>query len=79
MTPDEQTIIDLTRENQSLRAQLATAKEFKAYVDREMNRAEMPSGFEDGNTWDDFDTSERVSILVDSYLQLDSLVNQGSK
>jgi hypothetical protein len=70
MTPDEQTILRLTREVATLLRKLTEAETELLYVGMACSRADVPNGFEDGNSWDDYSESERVGLLADSYLRL---------
>lgn len=70
MTIDEQIIMNLTREVGQQKQTIQDLLNQRTIIDRYLNEADMPSGFEDGNSWDDFDQSERMGILVESYNRL---------
>lgn len=71
MTPDEETILRLTRENSSLRAKLKERENSILQAERKMSVVGIPHGFEDGNSWDDLDFDERISLLCEWYKQLE--------
>lgn len=70
MTPDEQTILRLTRENDQMQLRLVEAVQSLTRIGIHCSRAGMPNGFEDGNSYDDYSDSERVGLLADAYLRL---------
>lgn len=67
MTTDEQTIIDLTRENGRLKRENDELKRAKLNAEISMRKVGVPSYFEDGNDGDDLSFTEQVSILCDMY------------
>jgi hypothetical protein len=67
MTTDEQTIIDLTRENGRLKRENDELKRAKLNAEIAMRKVGVPSYFEDGNDGDDLSFTEQVSILCDMY------------
>mgnify|MGYP001557948300 CR=1 FL=1 len=65
MSSDEQLIIDLSRENASLKADKEQRKSSDLRAEIAMSEVKVPNGFEDGNSWDDYGFHERVHILCD--------------
>jgi len=80
MTTDEQSIIDLTRENGRLKRENEELKRAKLNAEIAMRKVGVPSYFEDGNDGDDLSFTEQVSILCDMYEREKSRqTNQGQR
>ena len=67
MTPEEQIILKLTRENLALEAKIKDLECERSSAEMHLAEADVPTGFEDGNSWDDLDFSERVGVLCGMY------------
>lgn len=67
MTLEEESIVNLTKENLSLKKQIATLKDEQSRAEMMLSRVGVPSGFEDGNSWDDYCFNERVNLLCRMY------------
>lgn len=76
MTPDEQTIINLTRENGRLTRENEELKREQTVAGMALAKVGVPSYFEDGNDGDDLCFTERVSILCRWYEQGKSRLNR---
>lgn len=72
MTDDEQTIINLTRENERLKRRNKELEREQTIAGITMSKIGVPSYFEDGNDGDDLCFTERVSILCGMYKQIKS-------
>ncbi len=69
MTTDEQSIIDLTRENGRLKQEVAKLEREQLHATMAMRKVGVPSGFEDGNSYDDLSMGEQVDTLCNMYLR----------
>lgn len=67
MTPDEQTILKLTRETIELATKIKDLERERSGAEMHLAEADVPRGFEDGNSWDDYGFSERVGVLCGMY------------
>jgi hypothetical protein len=67
MTTDEQSIIDLTRENGRLKRELEKLEKEQSSARMAMRKVGVPSGFEDGNSYDDYSFGEQVDVLIGMY------------
>jgi hypothetical protein len=67
MTPEEQTILKLTRENIELENKIKDLERERSSVEMHLAKADVPTGFEDGNSWDNYGFSERVGVLCDMH------------
>lgn len=63
MTDEDKIILELTKENNRLKSEVGKLENEIRSVSMYMSSVGIPSGFEDGNDWDDYSFSERFSIL----------------
>lgn len=63
---DGEAIVDLTRENQSLKRKVEELEKAQLGAEMAMTEVGIPSHFEDGNDSDDLDFNERIRILCES-------------
>lgn len=67
LVAEDRIIVNLTRENHRLHNAVEGLQGEIREAEKSMNAAGVPTGFEDGNDWDDYSFDERVRILCGMY------------
>jgi hypothetical protein len=67
MNDEQQAIVNLTLDNTALKREVDSLKKQQLHAEIAMGKVGVPTGFEDGNSWDDYGFTERVSILCAMY------------
>jgi hypothetical protein len=67
MTNYDKAITDLVLQKQALKDKLDDLQSKIGNIELTLNKLQIPRGFEDGNSWDNYDIDERVSILANQF------------
>ena len=70
MTQEDEIITNLSKQNFNLKKEIDSLKDEILRAEMKLSKVKVPSGFEDGNSYDDYSFNERVQILCDSYERL---------
>jgi hypothetical protein len=67
LVAEDRIIVNLTRENHRLHGAIDDLKKEMDAAGARMAAVGVPTGFEDGNDWDDYGFGERVGVLAKMY------------